>query len=321
MASIETNVAPQATIDLNHVATWVRVVDSGSFTAAARALGLPKSSVSRAIARLEEELGLTLLQRTTRKLTLTRAGERYLATAREALRSLDEARVELIEEDKAVSGLVRMTAPFDSSTRLGAVLAECIATFLARYPDVFIDMLLTARTVDLVAEGVDFAIRAGKLDDSTLIARKIKTDQLVLVASPAYLKEHGTPRRFSDLAEHRMILHHAVQGATRLRMTGPNGPESVIVRGPINIDEMGFALPLVEAGVGIAMVPTLLALASVHAGRSARVLGQYARKDASIYLVHPPQRNPPRRVVLLRDHVYESLSRELERCPASLATD
>lgn len=125
MGSIENNVAPQATIDLNHVATWVRVVDSGSFTAAARALGMPKSSVSRAIARLEAELGLTLLQRTTRKLTLTRAGERYLVTAREALRSLDEARVELIEEDKAVSGRIRMTTPFDSSTRFGTVLAEC----------------------------------------------------------------------------------------------------------------------------------------------------------------------------------------------------
>jgi DNA-binding transcriptional LysR family regulator len=321
MGSIDNTVAPQATIDLNHVATWVRVVDSGSFTAAARALGMPKSSVSRAIARLEAELGLTLLQRTTRKLTLTRAGERYLVTAREALRSLDEARVELIEEDKAVSGLIRMTTPFDSSTRFGTVLAECITTFLARYPDVFIDMLLTARHVDLVAEGVDFAIRAGKLDDSTLIARRILTDQQVLIASPAYLKERGTPRRFADLAQHRMILHHAPQGSTRLRMTGPNGAESVLVRGPINIDEMGFSLPLAEAGAGIALVPTLLAHESASAGRTVRVLGQYARKEASVYLVHPPQRNVPRRVVLLRDHVFERLSGELARCSAMLTTD
>jgi DNA-binding transcriptional LysR family regulator len=318
MPAIDPNVASPATIDLNHVATWVRVVDCGSFTAAARALGMPKSSVSRAIARLEEDLGLTLLQRTTRKLTLTRAGERYLATAREALRTLDEARVELIEEDKAVSGLVRMTAPFDASTRLGAVLAECIAAFVARYPEVFVDMTLTARHVDLVGEGVDFAIRAGKIDDGTLIARRIKTDQLVLVASPAYLKEHGTPRRFADLAQHRLVLYDAPQGSMRLRMTGPNGAESVAVRGPINIDEMGFALPLVEAGAGIATIPTLLAHEAVQAGRLVRVLSQYSRKDASIYLVHPPQRNPPRRVVLMRDHVYESLTRELERCPASL---
>jgi DNA-binding transcriptional LysR family regulator len=314
MAAIDNNVAGRATIDLNHVATWVRVVDCGSFTAAARALGLPKSSVSRAIARLEEELGLALLQRTTRKLTLTRAGERYLATAREALRSLDEARVELMEEDKAVSGLVRLTAPFDSSTRLGAVLAESIVEFLQRYPDVFVDMVLTARQVDLVAEGVDFAIRAGKLDDSTLIARRIKTDQLVLAASPAYLKEHGTPRRFADLAQHRMILHHAPLGSTRLRMTGPHGPETVAVRGQINIDEMGFALPLAEAGAGIAMIPLLLAHESVQVGRIVRVLSPYARKDAAVYLVHPPQRNPPRRVVMLRDHVYETLTRELARC-------
>ena len=315
----EHHVAGPATIDLNHVATWIRVVDTGSFTAAARALGLPKSSVSRAIARLEHELGLTLLQRTTRKLTLTRAGERYLATAREALRSLDEARVEIIEEDKAVSGLVRMTAPFDASTRLGTVLARSIAEFLARYPDVFVDMVLTARRVDLVAEGIDFAIRAGKLDDSTLIARRVKTDQLVLVASPAYLKQHGTPRRFAELAHHRMILHHAPQGGARLRMTGLNGAESVNVRGQINIDEMGFALPLAEAGAGIALIPVLLGHESLQAGRIVRVLEPYARKDAAIHLVHPPQRNAPRRVVLLRDHIYETLTRELARCSAATA--
>jgi len=316
MTSIDRSVAGPATIDLNHVATWVRVVDCGSFTAAARALGLPKSSVSRAIARLEEDLGLTLLQRTTRKLTLTRAGERYLATAREALRTLDEARVELVEEDKAVSGLVRLTAPFDASTRLGSVLAESIVSFLARYPDVFVDMVLTARHVDLVAEGVDFAIRAGRLDDSTLIARRIKTDQLVLMAAPGYLKEHGTPRRFADLARHRIILHRAPQGSTRIRMTGPNGPESVSVKGQINIDDMGFALPLVEAGAGIALLPVLLGHESMTAGRIVRVLEPYARKDAAIYMVHPPQRNPPRRVVLLRDHIYQTLTTELSRCSA-----
>jgi DNA-binding transcriptional LysR family regulator len=319
MPTIEPTVASKATIDLNHVATWVRVVDTGSFTAAARALGLPKSSVSRAIAKLEEELGLTLLQRTTRKLTLTRAGERYLSTAREALRSLDEARVELIEADKAVSGVVRMTAPFDASTRIGFVLAECIASFLARYPAVFVDMILTARHVDLVAEGVDFALRAGKLQDSTLIARRVKTDQVVLVASPAYLKEHGTPRRFSELAGHRVILHQSPQGSSRLRMTGPKGAEAVTVKGPINIDELGFALPLAEAGAGIAMIPAMLAHESVLSGRLERVLTQYARKDAAIHLVHPPLRNPPKRVVLLRDHIFEALTRELARCPASLA--
>lgn len=317
MAAIDSNVAGGATIDLNHVATWVRVVDCGSFTAAAKALGLPKSSVSRAIARLEEELGLTLLQRTTRKLTLTRAGERYLATAREALRSLDEARVEIIEQDRAVSGLVRMTAPFDASTRLGGVLAHSIVSFLERYPEVFVDMVLTARQVDLVSEGIDFAIRAGKLVDDNLIARRIKTDQLVLTASPEYLKERGTPRKFAELAKHRMILHQAPQGSMRLRMTGPNGPESVVVRGPINIDEIGFALPLAEAGAGIALLPVLLAHESIRAGRVERVLSQYSRKEASICLVYPPQRNPPRRVVLLRDHIYQTLSHELARCSAA----
>jgi DNA-binding transcriptional LysR family regulator len=318
MAPIEPNVAPAATIDLNHVATWIKVVDAGSFTAAARSLGLPKSSVSRAIARLENELGLTLLQRTTRKLTLTRAGERYLASARQALRTLDEARSELVNDDGALRGVVRMTAPFDASTRLGAVLAECVASFVARYPDVFIDILFTARRVDLIAEGVDIAIRAGKLDDSALIVRKIKTDQLVLVASPGYLEANGTPRRLAELARHKVILYNAPQGTTRIRMSGPKGMESVPVRGPINVDEMAFQLPLAEVGAGIAFMPMLLADESVRAGRLVRVLAQYVRRDASIYLVHPPQRTTPRRVILFRDHVFETLARELARCNATL---
>jgi DNA-binding transcriptional LysR family regulator len=313
MAPIEPNVALSATIDLNHVATWVRVVDAGSFTAAAQALGVPKSSVSRAIARLEGKLGVMLLQRTTRRLTLTRAGEHYLASAREALRTLDQARSELTDDGGALRGTVRMTAPFDASTRLGMVLAQAIATFVARYPEVFIDILFTSRRVDLIAEGVDFAIRAGKLDDSALIARRIATDQLVLVAAPAYLEQHGTPRAFAELSQHRIILSNAPQGTSRMRMSGPRGAVSATVRGPINVD-LGFQLPLAECGIGIAMMPLLLADDSLRAGRLVRVLPGYARKDATIHLVYPPQRYVAKRVMLLRDHVYDTLTRELARC-------
>jgi DNA-binding transcriptional LysR family regulator len=317
MAPIEPTVAPSATIDLNQIATLVRVVDSGSFTAAARALGVPKSSVSRAIAGLESKLGCTLLQRTTRTLTLTRSGERYLASAREALQTLDEARTELANDRSALRGSVRMTAPFDASTRLGMVLARAIATFVARYPEVFVDMLFTGRRVDLISEGVDFAIRAGKLDDSALIARRIKTDQLVLVAAPQYLEQHGTPRTFADLARHRVLLYNAPQGMSRLRMTSPQGSASVMVRGPINVDDMAFQLPLTEYGAGIAMMPLLLADDSLRAGRLVRVLPGYARKDAAIHLVYPAQRHTAKRVVLLRDHVYDTLVRELARCTAA----
>lgn len=314
MAPIEPTVAGLATIDLNHVVTWLRVVEAGSFTAAARALGLPKSSVSRAIARLEAALGLTLMQRTTRKLTLTRAGERYLASARTALHMLDEVRTELVYDDAAPRGSVRLTAPFAASSHLGSVLADSIAQFHARYPDVFVDIVLTSRRVDLIAEGVDFAIRAGKLDDSALIARLIKTDQLGCVAAPSYIAQHGMPRRFADLARHRVILHNAPQGSSRLRMSGPRGSESVTVRGPINVDEMAFQLPLAESGAGIAVVPLLVAEDFLRSGRLIRVLPQYSRRDAAIHLVYPPQRSTPKRVVLLRDHIYDTLKRDLAQC-------
>jgi len=313
MGRPERAVATSTTIDLNRVATWVQVVDSGSFTAAARALGLPKSSVSRSIQRLEQELGLSLLSRTTRKLTLTPAGERYLVSAREALRMLAEARAEVLSADGEPRGLVRITAPLDPTSRIGGVLAGTLATFLRRYPAVHVDILFTGRQVDLVAERVDLAIRAraGKLDDSTLVARKIANDTLVLVASPSYLSEQGTPRRVADLARHRMILFNATGSSQRIKLGGPSGTESVTVQGPVNVNEMSFQLPLAEHGIGIALVPALLVELSVREGRLVHVLPQYGRREASIYLVYPAQRQVPKRVTLLRDYLYVALKREL----------
>jgi DNA-binding transcriptional LysR family regulator len=312
MERFEPTVADRAPIDLNRIATWVRVVESGSMTKAARALGRPKSSVSRAVKQLEEELGTTLLQRTTRKLTLTRAGENYLGRAREALRVLDEAHTELLSADGVLRGTIRMTAPLDPSSRLGGIIARAVAEFVGRYPHVHVDMLFTGRRVDLIAERVDVAVRAGSLEDSALVARRVATDSLVLVASPAYVSQHGTPKRLAELSQHRAILYNLSQGA-RWKLIGPSATTSIAMRGPVTVDEMGFQLPLVEAGVGIAMLPLLIAEESLRAGRLVRVLPQYSGRGGAIQLVYPALQHVPKRVSMFRDLLYETLKRELAR--------
>lgn len=313
MASIKRTVAHAATIDLNRVVTWVRVVEAGSFTAAAQALGLPKSSVSRAIQKLEEELGLVLLQRTTRKLTLTRAGERYLVSAREALRLLEEGRADVINDDGAIRGTIRITKPFDNG-QLSRSLATALAKFVARYPEVSIEVLVTGRRMDLLAENVDLALRAGTLDGDDLVAKKLATTLLVLVASPAYLRMRGTPKRLADLAEHEVVLFKAPQGSQRWKLSGSSGVESVTVRGAISVDEMSLQIPLAESGVGIALLPALTVEESLRAGTLERVLPQYARRDASLYLVSASSRHMPKRVVLLRDFLFEQLKSDLANC-------
>src|SRR5215831_19045511 len=195
-------------MDYNDVPLFVRVVELGSFTAAAEALGREKSSVSRAISRLEGDLGVRLLQRTTRKLALTDAAD--------AVR-------ELGSEPR---GVVRVSAPSDAAS-FG--LADVLAEFTVAYPGIRVEFVLTSRHVDLVAEGFDLALRAGLLTDSSLVVKKIGSSTLALFASPDYLKRRGRPKRFADLKTHDMILFRTRGARDVLTLTGPNGEESVDV--------------------------------------------------------------------------------------------
>src|SRR4051812_4792683 len=189
-------------LDLNHVNTFVRVVDAGSFTAAARTLGLPKSSVSRRVSALEGVLRVRLLQRSTRKLVLTEAGRLYFERARAALGGLADASAAVVDMSQEIAGPIRFTASGDKTGLIAGLLSE----FLARYPNVQIEVVLTPRRVDLVTEGFDLALRAGPLVDSSLVVRRLGRSDHALFASRAYLRAAGTPKRVRDLAEHRFVL-------------------------------------------------------------------------------------------------------------------
>jgi len=200
-------------LDLNQVSAFVRVMEAGSFTDAARVLGLPKSSVSRRVSALEKALRVRLLQRSTRKLVLTEAGRVYFERARAALAGLTDASSAVTDMSRELAGPIRFTAGGDNTGFLIGLIAE----FLERYPKVQLDVVHTPRRVDLLAEGFDLALRAGPLVDSSLVVRRLGRSDLGLHASRAYLRRAGTPRRVGDLAKHRFILFGEPQLRARRR--------------------------------------------------------------------------------------------------------
>src|SRR3954471_9709977 len=185
-------------MDLNEVRVFVQVARSGSFTAAAKRLGMPNSTVSAKVTALERRLEASLLKRTTRKLHLTEAGERYYERCARALGELEAADKDLSAAQLEPQGVLRITAPVDMGA---ACLVELTRSFGVRYPKIQLDFLFTDRFVDLVGEGVDLAIRAGELEDSSLVARKLGESYMAPYASPAYLKKAGTPKSPHELKD------------------------------------------------------------------------------------------------------------------------
>jgi DNA-binding transcriptional LysR family regulator len=319
MGARQPTVARTATVsqvvDLNRVDAFVQVMDAGSFSAAARLLGQPKSSLSRAVSKLEHELGVVLLQRTTRKLAITEAGQLYLERARNALSMLADARTQLLEADVEPRGVVRLTAPHDDGE---AMMTNALADFVHLYPNIHLECTFTQRRVDLIAEGVDLALRAGRIDDGSLAGRKLGDSPLGLFASPGYLAAHGTPRKLAQLREHECVLFRGARGKARWTLEGKRGKESVEVQGRINVDELAAVCQLALRGVGIGLMPVMFGQRWVLKGELVRVLPSLQTLGEAVYLVHPASPHLPRRVALLRDHLYQSLKPMFEACTKHL---
>lgn len=290
-------------MDLNRIATFVRVVEKESFTAAADALGLPKSSVSRSVARLEEDLGVQLLQRTTRKLSLTDAGREYFERARVALEGLDEASAAVTDMGKDPRGIVRVTAPVDLGVTM---LSDIVARFVRQHASIRVDLVLTSRVVNMVEEGIDLAVRAGKLADSALVARRLASPGLALFASPAYVKRRGRPKKLADLAAQDCVLFRAPSMRATWILTGPNGEERVDVGGVVSVDDMLFARRAVAAGIGVGLLPRLPL--GCHTEDIVRLLPDYELAAGALHLVWPSSRHVAARVAVFRDFLVESFA-------------
>jgi DNA-binding transcriptional LysR family regulator len=285
-------------MDLNLLGLFVAVAETGSFSEAARKLGLPKSSVSRGVARLEADVGAQLLHRTTRHVTLSTAGTALYERAAPLLASLKEAVGALPEREETPSGELRLTAPHD----MGATfLPAVIARFTARYPSVRVDCRLTNRNVDLVAEGFDLALRAAsaKLADSSLTVRRLGTLDVQLFASPTYLARRGTPRTPEDLAQHDFVAFRGFKYSGELGLSEKNAR----VLG----DDMLFLREAVKAGSGIGLLPTFLAQADVTSGQLARVLPRYTQPSTALVMLYPRTQHVPRKVSAFRDFLLEFL--------------
>jgi DNA-binding transcriptional LysR family regulator len=292
-------------MDLRRVAIFARVVQDGGFTAAAKALGLPKSSVSRSVALLEREVGTRLLRRSTRGISLTDAGSVFHAKVALGLSALDEAREDLVALDKELRGRIRITAPPDIAAWM---LSPILAKFLEQHPAVVVNAELTVRNVDVVDERFDLALRARGVDDLSLVAKKLPPIESALYASPAYLARHGQPRRPSDLARHRCILFGAQAERATWTLRGPRATEKVEVSGSVNTNDYVFALEMAASSSGIALLPRFVAEPAGR-GRIVRVLDKYISPGFELHLVHAAGRYLPRRVAALRDLLVAELAR------------
>ncbi|MEM9072565.1 MAG: LysR family transcriptional regulator [Myxococcota bacterium] len=290
-------------MDLNEVATFVRVVDAGGFSAAAEELGLPKSTVSRRVSRLEQRLGVRLLERTTRRMRLTEAGQSYYDQVSGPVTTLRLASNAAEEKQDEPQGVLRLTAPLE----FGDLLGRLLAGFARAYPEIHAQVELTGRMVDLIREGFDVALRVGELADSSLVARRVGEVELQAFASPSYLEEKGLPEAPRDLREHDCVLFRSPGGTTQWELTSSDGTtETVEVSGALGGDDFAFVRAATVSSGGVGLIPAFAAERDVEDKKLVRVLKDWRSRRSGLHIVYPSARFLPAKVRAFRDHLIEN---------------
>ena len=279
-------------LDLNDVAIFVQVVRCGSFAEAARRLGVPPNTLSRRVQQLEAQLGTRLMQRSTRHLTLTSAGQVFLERCSGAVEGLMDAGEELQAVNQEPSGLVRVAAPADF---FDFFAMEWLTEFLAAHPKVRVDFVLSDGRADLIADRIDVALRGGILEDSSLFARKVlDAGNVGLVASPAYVARQGVPDTLQDLAGHDCLVFGHPSGKATWRVTGPDGAQAEVqVSGRFSGNTAQALRKAALAGLGIALLPSTLTQRDLRAGLLVPVLPEYRRQGHGVHMVYPSRRYLP----------------------------
>jgi DNA-binding transcriptional LysR family regulator len=284
--------------------SFVQVAELASFTAAARTLGVTQSQVSRAIRQLERGIGCQLVLRTTRRVSITPEGQRYVREVRAALRTLDEAGDALREDDHAVRGTLRVTAPIEFGEYLAPVIAELVAAHVA----LVIDAVLTDRIVDLIDEGFDVAIRTGPLVSSALRTRRLGIAETALCASPAYAKRRGVPRRPKDLAAHDCVVFTAKRTPEWLALSDRRGRTTrVRIAGRLRANDLRVIRRAALAGAGIAALPLAMIRRPLADRELVRVLPDWSPPAVAIHAVFPARSPPPARLAAFLDAMARSL--------------
>ncbi|KPF57444.1 LysR family transcriptional regulator [beta proteobacterium AAP51] len=308
-------------LDLNDVAVFVQVVRCGSFAEAARRLGIPPNTLSRRVQQLEAHLGTRLMQRSTRKLSLTSAGQDFHDRCAEAVEGLIDAGQSLLSRNEAPSGLVRVAAPADF---FDFVPMDWLAEFMAEHPLVRVDFVLSDSSADLIADRIDVAIRGGVLEDSSLIARPVLDAGLDgLVASPAYIAARGSPASLQDLADHDCLVFAHPSGRATWRLVAHDGTNAEVqVAGRLSGNTVQVLRKAALAGLGIALLPSTMTRRELRGGLLVPVLPQFRREGHGVHMVYASRRHLPSAVSAFIEFLagklseYEDLPMKTPQTPA-----
>lgn len=285
-------------LDLLSLQTFVRIADGGSLSAAARATGRSLPAVSRSLVQLEAELGVRLLHRTTRRSHLTDAGAQYLERCRRILAELDEANASVSDHGRSLAGPIVLTAP----VLFGQMhIAPVVTEFLGTHPEVTVSLVLTDTIANIVEEGIDLAVRIGKLQDSGLVARRLGEVRRVACASPAYLKRRGTPQAPKDLAHHSCLRFGALSPTPYWEFHEAGKPRQVRVQGSFSSNEGASVIEAARGGLGVVVALSYQLQQPVAAGELRVILQAYEPARIPVHVILPSGRLQPARVRALAD--------------------
>jgi DNA-binding transcriptional LysR family regulator len=290
-------------MDLNEIMVFAQVVRAGSFTAAADALGMPKSTVSRKVSELEARLKARLLQRTTRKLSLTDVGRTYYDHCARIVTEVEDAERAVSSLQAAPRGLLRVTAGINSGW-----LAPIVGEFLGRYPQVRVELSCTGRVVDLVEERFDLGIRAGALADSSLVARSLGVARWFLVATTAYLRKRGRPKTPDSLVEHDALIFGGGPGTSGLRLQREDRTAEIALSARMLVNDMDIVQAAATAGLGIAILPAFRCVEELRARKLERVLPDWELPTTPFHIVYPTARHISPSAKAFIDHLQQRMT-------------
>lgn len=291
--------------DLNEIAIFARVVKEESFTRAARALGLPKSTVSERVSRLEERLGVRLLERTTRHVRPTAAGAAYYERAARVVAEIEEANAAVTDIHRTPKGLLRIGSPLLFGH---AFLGDFVAEFLVAHPEVEVELIVADRRFDVVEEGLDLAVHVIGPIEASLIARKIGSAERMCVASPVYLEQREPPKAPKDLLKHSCLVSSNDRRATWV-FSKEGRSESIAIQGRYSVNSMQLALSAALRGAGISVLPAFFCAEALRAGHLAPVLEDWSPGRSEIHVVYPGSRHLSARVRLFVDALIDRFTR------------
>jgi DNA-binding transcriptional LysR family regulator len=299
---------------LQQLALFVRTVESGSFSKAAREFGLSQPSVSRAISALERRLGVKLLIRTTRQVSATDAGEALLGRARDAILAIDDAEGAARGTDR-LSGVLRVALPPGYGARR---IVPLLPAFFARHPLLKIDLMMSDRYENLIAEGAELALRIGELPDSSFVARKLETARRLFVAAPSYLARRGEPASLADLARHDLIGGPADAGEETWVARRDGRVERLAVSPRVHSRSATGVIASAVAGLGVASGSMWMAAEALASGQVVEILADYALDPVTAYVVFPAGRRPSQRARAFSDYLEQALAAIGEETAPSL---